>query len=184
MDEGPAWRGVLAEADRLDVAVYAAIAATPTPRLDRAMAALSRAADHSKISLSAAGLLALGGGPDGLRAARSGLACVAVTSAIVNLVLKRAGRRRPDPAAANVPLDRRVRMPRSTSFPSGHAAAAFAFATGAGRVLPRQAAPLHGLAALIAYSRIHTGVHYPADAVAGAVAGTAIAQVIAKALDR
>ena len=37
--------------------------------------------------------------------------------------------------------------------------------------------PLHALAALIAYSRVHTGVHYPADVLAGALIGTALAQV-------
>jgi undecaprenyl-diphosphatase len=83
-----------------------------------------------------------------------------------------------------VPLARRVRMPRSTSFPSGHSASAFAFATGVGQVLPRQAVPLHVLAALVAYSRVHTGVHYPADAIAGAVVGTALAQLATGVLHR
>ncbi len=173
----------MAEAERLDLAVYAAIAATPTPGLDVAMTRLSRAADYSKISLSAAAMLALVRGRAGVRAARSGLVSVAATATLTNLVLKRVGRRRPDPAVAEVPMGRRVRMPRSTSFPSGHAASAFAFATGVGHVLPRTAVPLHLLAALISYSRVHTGVHYPADAIAGAVVGTAIAQVATKGLD-
>jgi membrane-associated phospholipid phosphatase len=71
-------------------------------------------------------------------------------------------------------------VPRSTSFPSGHAASAFAFATGVGNVLPREALPLHALAALVAYSRVHTGVHYPVDVIAGAVVGTAVAQLTAR----
>ena len=183
MSEEPASDGWLAEADRLDVAVYAAIAATPTPRLDVAMSRLSRAADYSKLSLSAAALLAIARGRPGRRAAMSGLGSVAATAALVNLVLKRSGRRRPDPGTVDVPVARRVRMPRSTSFPSGHAAAAFAFATGVGHVLPRPAAPLHVLAALVAYSRVHTGVHYPSDAIAGAVVGTAVAQLSVNALD-
>jgi membrane-associated phospholipid phosphatase len=145
---------------------------------------LSRAADYSKLSLTAAAILAGTGGRSGRRAASSGLVSVAATATVVNLVLKRIGRRRPDPLKADVPLARRVRMPRSTSFPSGHSASAFAFATGVGHVLPRQAAPLHALAALVAYSRVHTGVHYPADAIAGAVVGTALAQLAAGALDR
>jgi membrane-associated phospholipid phosphatase len=77
-----------------------------------------------------------------------------------------------------------VRMPSSTSFPSGHAAAAFAFATGVGYVLPPAAIPLRGLAALVAYSRVHTGVHYPGDVVAGSLMGTTIAQLTTHALDR
>jgi membrane-associated phospholipid phosphatase len=75
-------------------------------------------------------------------------------------------------------------MPSSTSFPSGHSAAAFAFATGVGHVLPPAAIPLQALAALIAYSRVHTGVHYPGDVVVGAVTGTALAQLTTHALDR
>ena len=39
-------------------------------------------------------------------------------------------RRRPDRRTHHVPVTRQVRMPRTTSFPSGHAASAFAFATG------------------------------------------------------
>ena len=75
-------------------------------------------------------------------------------------------------------------MPISTSFPSGHSAAAFAFATGVGHVMPRAAVPLRALAALVAYSRVHTGVHYPGDVVAGSLIGTAVAQTAVHALDR
>ena len=86
--------------------------------------------------------------------------------------------------AEQVPLARHVPMPSTTSFPSGHAAAAFAFATGVGHVLPPAAIPLRGLAALVAYSRVHSGVHYPGDVVAGALIGTTLAQMTARALDR
>ena len=79
-----------------------------------------------------------------------GPASVAVAS-VVNLGLKPFGRRgRPDRAAGQVPVARNVPMPSTTSFPSGHSAAAFAFATGVGHVLPPAALPLPGLAALSA----------------------------------
>jgi undecaprenyl-diphosphatase len=172
------------EAERLDVAVYAAVAATPTPTLDRAMARLSRAADYSKLSLAAAGLLAAAGGGSGRRAAKLGLASLAVTATVVNLALKPLGsRRRPDRAAQEVPVDRHVRMPISSSFPSGHSAAAFAFATGVGHASPAAAVPLHALAALVAYSRVHTGVHYPGDVIAGSLLGVALGQVTANLTD-
>jgi membrane-associated phospholipid phosphatase len=175
----------LQDADRVDVALYAAIAQTPTPTLDHAMAQLSHAADYSRLSLAAAAVLAATGGRRGRRAAAMGLASVGVAASIVNLVVKPLGhRRRPNRAAEEVPVARHVRMPSSTSFPSGHAAAAFAFATGVGYVLPPAAIPLRGLAALVAYSRVHTGVHYPGDVVAGALMGTTLAQITTHALDR
>jgi membrane-associated phospholipid phosphatase len=168
------------DADRLDVAVYAAIARTPTPGLDRAMARLSRAADHSKLSLGAAGVLAAAGGASGRRAAKFGLLSVGVTAAVVNLVAKPLGRRRrPDRAAQDVPIDRHVRMPISSSFPSGHSAAAFAFATGVAHVSHLAAVPLYALGTLVAYSRVHTGVHYPGDAIAGSLIGVVLAQATA-----
>jgi undecaprenyl-diphosphatase len=50
--------------------------------------------------------------------------------------------------------------------------------------MPVGALPLRLLAGAVAYSRVHTGVHYPADVVAGALLGAAVAQATAYALDR
>jgi undecaprenyl-diphosphatase len=174
----------LDEAKRLDVAVYAAVAATPTPTLDRFMRRLSHAANYSRLSVSSAAVLAVTGGPTGRRAAGRGLASIGVTSAVVNLVVKPLSRRRrPDRAAQSVPFARQVPMPTSSSFPSGHSAAAFAFATGVGQVMPSAAVPLRALAALVAYSRVHTGVHYPGDAIVGSLIGSTLAQATVRALD-
>lgn len=177
--------GVIEEVERLDVGAYAAVARTPTPTLDRAMANLSRAADYSKLSLASAGLLAAVGGRRGRRAAAFGLASLGVTATVVNVAVKPIGRRhRPDRSGLDVPIARHVPMPISTSFPSGHSAAAFAFATGVGHVSPAAGFPLRALAALVAYSRVHTGVHYPGDVVAGSLLGGAIGQATTVALDR
>jgi undecaprenyl-diphosphatase len=62
-------------------------------------------------------------------------------------------------------------MPGSTSFPSGHSAAAFAFTTGVCEEMPALAPVLVPIAGAVAYSRVHTGVHYPSDVAAGAVIG-------------
>ncbi len=178
----PRW---LLDAERVDHAIYTAIAATDTPSLDRAMNRLTRAADYSRLSLTAAALLIVTRGRPGRLAAADGLASIVVTSAIVNLAIKPLSRRRrPDPVGVEVPLARQVRVPSSASFPSGHSACAFAFATGVGRVLPREAAPLRALAALVAYSRVHAGVHYPADVLAGSLLGGALAQLTTNALAR
>jgi membrane-associated phospholipid phosphatase len=179
------YRGWISEIERIDAALYATIARTPTPSLDRSMRQLSHAANYSRLSIASAAALALAGGPTGRRAATFGLASVAVSATIVNIAVKPLSRRRrPDRTAKQVPLDRHVRMPVSTSFPSGHSAAAFAFATGVGSVMPTIAIPLRVLAALVAYSRVHTGVHYPGDVIGGALMGTALAQITVCAIER
>ena len=177
-------RPYLWEAEKLDNAVYVALAGTSTPRLDRLMRHLSSAANYSGLNLACATVLATAGGATGRRAAASGLASVAVTSAFVNVVLKQIGRRRrPSPKPGLLPMARRIAMPRSPSFPSGHTASAVAFAAGAGRVSTPASLPLHTLAALVGYSRVHTGVHYPSDVVAGALTGAAVADLTAGMID-
>ncbi len=173
------------ELNKLDLAVYAAIAVTPTPAMDRALRRLSRAASYSRLWLGCSALLAACGGKRGRRAAENGLASIALTSAAVNLVLKPLGnRRRPDRQTYDVPVARQVTMPRSTSWPSGHAASAFAFASGVGAAWPQTGIPLAVVASLVAYSRVHTGVHYPSDTIAGTVCGVALAPVAVAAVER
>jgi undecaprenyl-diphosphatase len=72
-------------------------------------------------------------------------------------------------------------MPLSPSFPSGHAASGFAFAAAVGGTLPAAAAPLRFAASAVAYSRVHTGVHYPGDVVVGALIGSTIGECVAVA---
>lgn len=175
----------LRELKRLDKAVYAAVAVSPTPSLDAALRRLSHAANYSRISFTLAAGLAIFGGAPGRRAALRGVASIALTSATMNAAIKPwARRRRPDRDSARVPLARHVKMPTSHSFPSGHSAAAFAFAEGVGRNLPWTAPPLTVLAFLVAYSRVHTGVHYPGDVIAGGICGVSLAEVANRALDR
>lgn len=181
MSARPRW---LEDLRRLDEAVYAAIANTPTPALDRDLQAVSRAADYSRLWLAAAGVLALAGGRRGRRAAAHGLVSIAATSATVNIAMKRLGRRPRPQLAADQVAARRVRMPASLSFPSGHSASAFAFATGVAHAWPAAAVPLRACAAVVAYSRVHTGVHYPGDVVAGSLLGTVAAQLVSRPLDR
>jgi membrane-associated phospholipid phosphatase len=178
-------RDWIAELDGIDRAVYAGVARTPTPSLDRGMRRLSAAADRSRLNVLCATALALTGGHKGRHAARVGLTSVLVSSGVVNALVKPlASRRRPDRPGAAVPEERHVPMPRSRSLPSGHSASAFAFATGVGGTMPRTGAALRLLAAAVGYSRVHTGVHYPGDVVAGALIGATLAQATARAIDR
>lgn len=172
-------RGVLRDLHTVDHAAYATIAATPTPSLNVPLRRLSTAADYSRLWFAIAALLALVGGRTGRRAALSGAASIGVTSATVNLGLKGVGRRRPDREGHGVPEERHVRMPTSTSFPSGHSAAGFAFANAVSAEIPGLALPLRLLALFVAYSRVHTGVHYPSDAIAGGIVGVVVGRTVA-----
>ena len=170
--------GALGELDQIDQAVYRAIAATPSPSLDLILSRLSSAADHSKLWFAVAAALALKPGRP-RRAALLGVASIGLASATANLVGKGLLRRaRPDRAGLNVPAGRKVKMPGSTSFPSGHSASAFAFATAVGDELPLAWLPLHAVAAAISYSRVHTGVHYPGDVLVGSLMGTGAAVAV------
>jgi undecaprenyl-diphosphatase len=132
--------GALRELGAVDRAVYEAVARTPTATLDGPVRRLSGAADRSRLWLGIAAAVALLGGHRGRRAALEGVVAIGVTSATVNLGVKPiARRRRPDRLETAVFEGRHVSMPASASFPSGHAASAFAFAHAVGR--PRRPRP-------------------------------------------
>ena len=175
----------LRELGAVDRAVYAAVAATPTRSLDEPLRRLSRAANNSGLWLAIAAGLAVAADGAGRRAAVRGVAAISVTSALVNLAVKAAwSRQRPDRAGAGVPAGRKVQMPASTSFPSGHAASGFAFAAAIGRDQPWLGLALRFLAAAVAYSRVHTGVHYAGDIVVGSLIGESTGQAVAGLIDR
>jgi membrane-associated phospholipid phosphatase len=171
---------MLREAAAVDKAVYRAVAATPTPTIDGPLRTLTSAADHSKLWIGTAAVLFAVGGRKGRRAALTGVAAIACTSAIVNLPMKLAGaRRRPDADLAGVPESRRVEMPTSASFPSGHSASAAAFTAAVSSIVPALGAPLGCAAAVVGYSRVHSGVHYPGDVIAGVVVGASVGEAVA-----
>lgn len=150
------------------------LAPSSSPRLDVALVRLTRSANHSKLWLGTAAVLALKKGPT-RRGATRGLFAVAAGSVIANGVLKPAFPR-PRPPLHAIPIHKGlVKIPSSSSFPSGHSASAFAFTTAVALESPAAGAVLLPVATAVAYSRVHTGVHWPSDVVAGAAIGSGIA---------
>lgn len=79
--------------------------------------------------------------------------------------------RRPRPEGVRPVLP----QPAFFSFPSGHAAAAFALATMPTLERPRRGWPALLGAVLVSLSRVYLGHHYPSDVLGGAILGTAVA---------
>lgn len=70
----------------------------------------------------------------------------------------------------------RLRVPRTTSFPSGHASSAAVAAALLGRD-PRLAPVVYPLAAVVAWSRSYVRIHHASDVVGGLVIGVALGRV-------
>ncbi|HVI35833.1 MAG TPA: phosphatase PAP2 family protein, partial [Gaiellales bacterium] len=159
----------------VDVRLFGMAAGWENPALDGVLPRLTRAADHGVLWIGIAAGLALSG-RSGRRAAARGMLSLGMSSAVVNGPAKWVFRRgRPDLEV--VPVLRQLRrQPKTSSFPSGHSASAAAFATGVTLQSPSVGLPVALLATAVAYSRVHSGVHYPSDVAAGVAlgAGTAV----------
>lgn len=131
----------------------------------------SAAGEHSALWIALALLSALRGRRQSARRAVIGLVA---ESLLVNGVLKSfIGRRRPSPIRhADLPL----RMPRTSSFPSGHASAAAFAVLVLGEDDPLQ--PLYlAAAAVVAASRLYVRLHHLSDVVGGLVVGTVLGRL-------
>jgi membrane-associated phospholipid phosphatase len=172
---------MLEQARELDRRLMLRALAARSPMLDPLLVRLTRAANYSRLWLAFAALLALLGGARGRRAARRGVWSVVLAALAANGPAKLIVRRRRPVGGSLTTL---IRVPRSTSFPSGHSASAFAFATGACSEMPALGPLLLPLASAVAYSRVHTGVHYPSDVAAGSAIGIASGALVAAASSR
>lgn len=88
------------------------------------------------------------------------------------------GRLRPELVLNNIAVYTKVND--YFSFPSSHAATAFAGAVIVSRIFPKGAPYFYFLAFLIAFSRIYLGVHYPLDVLIGAVLGLLVGFIVIK----
>lgn len=99
------------------------------------------------------------------------LAAIVIGALITNVTLKNlVARTRPYEVVEGLVL--LIEKQRDYSFPSGHTCASFAAAGVYWRMLPKKfGIPLVILAAMIAFSRLYVGVHYPTDVLAGLLIG-------------
>jgi undecaprenyl-diphosphatase len=175
---------LLRRLDTADRNVYLAVAELNTPWLDEPLRRTSDFANFSKPWFLVAGALAAFGGEKGRRAALAGVAAIGVTSLLVNQPMKLAARHRPRRTQLGVPESRWVTMPSSASFPSGHSASAAAFCVATSAVVPELRWPLRLAAAVVAFSRVYTGVHYPGDVLVGASVGAGLGRVASTVASR
>lgn len=118
------------------------------------------------------------GRPECRRATVHGWQAIAVAALLENAVVKpTVGRGRPDPSQLPS-AQRRRSSPATSTFPSGHAGAATAFAVATSREAPRWRPALAGVAAVTTYSLVYTGRHFPSDAVVGMLTGAAAGAVV------
>jgi undecaprenyl-diphosphatase len=90
--------------------------------------------------------------------------------------------RRNRPTSAGISVTLRTRLPGTYGFPSNHACNSFAGATVLGLAEPPLLWPAMAVAALVAYSRVYVGVHFPADVAAGALLGLLVGGAVGAGL--
>jgi undecaprenyl-diphosphatase len=119
-------------------------------------------------------LRALRGGRTNERAALRAIAATGIESVLVNVLLKSVFSRSRPVEQPDHPLP--LRQPLSSSFPSGHATAAFCGATLLSDGDPL--APLYfATAATVAASRVYVRIHHASDVAGGVLVGLALGQV-------
>ena len=149
------------------------------PGADRVFYTASALGDFGLLWVIFALLRALRGGRYHERAALRGIAATGVESVLVNVLLKSVFRRKRPIEQIDHPLP--LRQPLTSSFPSGHATAAFC-----GAVILSEGdnlAPLYfGAAAVVAASRVYVKIHHASDVVGGVIVGVALGKLARRLL--
>ena len=105
------------------------------------------------------------------------VAATSITTSLLNALFKYAVQRDRPPTIILDPKPL-MEVPTTSSFPSGHTSTSFACAYVISRLAPRLTIPVFVLAALIGFSRVYVGVHYPLDIVGGAALGIGVATAL------
>ncbi|MEV3970253.1 phosphatase PAP2 family protein [Streptomyces sp. NPDC050698] len=148
----------------------------PAP-VGHVLSVIEEAAESSKLWLGAAAVMAAVGGWRGRKAAVQGVAALALAQLVSNGVGKQLSDR-PRPPKEWFPHDEVDDRPDSSSFPSGHTAAAIAFTAAVAPTWPAAGITCAAPAVMVAVERVQSGAHYASDVAAGASIGLLSAWLI------
>jgi undecaprenyl-diphosphatase len=170
------WRDTI---ERFDKAASRACDRVRSPLVDHVAYSIGSACDHSLLWHTVGAIRSARAGNLGPSLRLSG--ALAVESALTNGPVKSVFRRvRPMPRTADGHTPARLpygmRIPITSSFPSGHAAAAFC-AAGILRSETGHSA-WYALAAVVGATRVYTGMHHASDVVAGAAWGVFLGEAL------
>jgi len=142
--------------------------------IDRMFYGASAVGDHGMLWVMLGAVRGLRGDHHWRAAVRVGLG-VGIESVVVNVGVKSLFRRSRPVILAPRPFP--LRIPLTSSFPSGHATSAFCAATLLSDGDPHLAPLYFGAATLVALSRIHVKIHHASDVVGGMAFGLVLGQV-------
>lgn len=146
--------------------------------------AVTAASDGSLLWLATGSVLVIVGRQRVRAAAVHATLAVGIASVLVNGPIKLLVRRRRPGRWASAGVPQAGREPKTSSFPSGHTASAFAFAVAGSLEAPQLTVPLGAMATLVGWSRLHTGHHFATDVAGGAAIGSTIAVATHSAFER
>lgn len=165
---------VTGRADRYDDMIMEAVHTIDNPPMHRTMEAITQLGSHAAIS-TAAGLTAIAMLRKGKKADAWTVIISTGGAMAINTILKNIfQRQRP------IEMARRIKLPRSHSFPSGHSLlSAATYPIVAHHLVQNESsstqALVHTLAGMtilsVGFSRVYFGVHFPSDVLGGFAAG-------------
>lgn len=149
----------------LDAGMVRDLQSHRTPAADRVMTFATRAGSPVVV-LGGVLLIALTAPPAGVITARAAIVSLLGTNLIVEVLKSAVNRPRPDGSRSRV----------NSSFPSSHAANAYAIATVLADRWARAAPAFWIAAAWVSFSRVYLNRHYPSDVIAGMLIGWGVSR--------